>query len=293
MMGNIACFNDLSEKPLCKTEDEAERRLLYFVNLLKEVRIHRGITKVRHANDISQIYLTKDMTMQDYCNMHMHEPAVAALIWTIIHPQVDMNDDKTLQSYLDTTTEVIFNGDRNIVSDGFNAAYCQQTFCVGFNSGSVWNNDFFNISVTSNRQNRKLKWACISSLDFFSTDSVNANRKLDFEKWLTDIRPVILIETNIPSDQKQIKLRPDHGKKELEEHAKLLSQSPYVEAILTSLAFQPHKKSYITKIYDYGEIDITLTSDDRGLSMRLKTTGRNIAETREIAKILKMKYGNR
>lgn len=293
MIGNIACFNELSEHPLCKTEEEAERRILYFARLLKAVRSHTGITKVRHANDISKIYLTKDMTMQDYCNKHMQEPAVAALIWTIIHPQVDMDDDKTLQSYFDTTTAVVFSEDKKLASDGFNAAYCQQTFCVGFNSHPVWDNDFFDISVTSNRQEKMLKWACISSLDFYSTDPAFANRKIDFDNWLKNIRPVELVKTKIPPDEKTIKLGPDHGKKELEEHAKLLFQSPYVEAVLTSLPYHPKVKSYISRIYDDGLIDITLTTDDRGLSMRLKTTGRNIAETREIAKIIKEKYGYR
>jgi len=40
-------------------------------------------------------------------------------------------------------------------------------------------------------------------------------------------------------------------------------------------------------------IDIVLWWEDAGYSMRVKTTGRNIAETREIAKILKEKYGRR
>lgn len=292
-MGNIACFNELSIQPLCRTEVEAADRLRRFVALLKEVRSHTGITKVRHADDISKIYLTADMTMQDYCNSHIQEPAVAALMWTIIHPQVDTNDDRTLQNYLYTETQVVLNDGTIKVADGFNAAYCQQTFCIGFDSDPVWNDDFFDIVITSNGKERQARWACISSLDFYSTDRAHSSRKPVFDKWLIDVSPVELVCTTLLPENKKAKLRDDHGKKELEEHANLLFQSPYVEGVLTSLSFQPHVKSYITHVYDDGEIDITLTTDDRGLSMRLKTTGRNIAETREIANILKKTYGHR
>ena len=48
--------------------------------------------------------------------------------------------------------------------------------------------------------------------------------------------------------------------------------------------------TYIDKIKPGGTIDIVLFWTDRGLSMRVKTTGRNIQETQAIADILKRKY---
>jgi hypothetical protein len=60
---------------------------------------------------------------------------------------------------------------------------------------------------------------------------------------------------------------------------------------LTSLPFRRKFGSYIYKVYDDGLVDIVLYWDDRGLSMRVKTTGRNIQETLAIANILKEQYG--
>ena len=103
-MGNIACFNDLSVLPLCQNEAEAEERVRRFVTLLKEVRNHTGITKVRHAGDISMIRLTEGMTMQDYCNQHIHEPAVAALVEDFLvgvsYPPIFNSDITTLGDIL-------------------------------------------------------------------------------------------------------------------------------------------------------------------------------------------------
>ena len=174
MIGKIACFNVLSIQPLCQTEADAAKRIKDFVLLLREVRSHTGITKIRHAGDISKIQLTSGMTMMDYCSRHIHNPEIAALIWTIIQPQVDMDDDHTLTSYLETTTEINLPNGGKQIADGFNAAYCQQTFCIGFDSAPVWRNDFFDISVTSNGKIRQTQWACISSLDYYGTNPEGA-----------------------------------------------------------------------------------------------------------------------
>ncbi len=293
MIGKIACFNDLSIQPLCQTEADAAKRIKDFVLLLREVRSHTGITKIRHAGDISKIQLTSGMTMMDYCSRHIHNPEIAALIWTIIQPQVDMDDDHTLTSYLETTTEINLPNGGKQIADGFNAAYCQQTFCIGFDSAPVWRNDFFDISVTSNGKIRQTQWACISSLDFYGTNPVHTSRKPAFDRWLEGISPVNLIESTMSPDIKPINLSDDHGKDKLTAHAKLLRQSPYVEGILSSLEFQPTAKRYIWKITDDGIIDIVLWQEPGKYSMRLKTTGRNAAETKAIAEILKKKYGNK
>lgn len=73
----------------------------------------------------------------------------------------------------------------------------------------------------------------------------------------------------------------------------MLNNNPYVEGVLTSLPFKPKSREYILKVSDDGMVDIVLWWEDAGYSMRVKTTGRNAAETREIAKILKEKYGRR
>lgn len=292
-MKNIVCFNELSIQPLCQTEAEVEQRIGDFVSLLKEVRNHTGVTKVRHADYMTSIPLTEDITMQDYCNAHTKSPQAIILMNTFIHPQVDMDDDVTLQSYLDTVTEVVVDENQTQWADGFNAAYCQNTFCIGFDSEDVWHNDFFDLKITSNGRTKEVKWACISSLLFYSAEAQHVSRKQVFDRWLQSVQPVSLLASDKDVSQKGIALRDDHGKDKLEAHARLLCNHPNVEGILTSLPFKPHARSYIVNVTDDGLVDVVLWWEDQGFSMRVKTTGRNAAETREIANLLKEKYGKK
>lgn len=286
----FVCFNELSERPLCQTTADAEERLRVFAYLLRKIRNHTAVKKVRHADNMTSISLTDTMTMQDYCNTHINEPIAIMLLSSFIRPQVDMDDDNSLQSYLDTTAELNLPNGKSVNADGFNAAYCQNTFCVGFESETIWSNDFFNLTVTSNGQSKDVRWACLSSLKFFSTELTHQHRRVTFDRWLQQLDPIVLVSSVLDAATKPIHLRDDHGKAELVAHAKLLCQHQYVEGILTSLAFRPHSKNYIAKIYDDGTIDVVLCWEDEGFSMRIKTTGRNAIETKEIAKILREKY---
>ena len=289
-MTYFACFNELSIEPLCPSDMIAEQRLMNFLMMLKEVRRHTNITKVRHSGDMTTIHLTSTLTLQDYINKHTTNSAVRALLGIFIHPQVDMDDDISLQSYYDTTVEV--KKEENVLSpaDGFNAAYCQNTFCVGFESCDTWKNDFFNLTVTSNGKKKDISWVCISSSLVYSIEKEHSHRKPAFDKWLQE-RNVELVESIMLPENKPINVEGDHGQKELKEHAKKLNRHPYVEGVLTSLPFKPHSRDYIQRIYDDGHLDIVLWWEDAGFSMKVKTTGRNMAETREIALILKERFG--
>ena len=289
-MTYFACFNELSMQPLCTSEASVEQRVRNFLVMIKDVRKHTHITKVRHAGDMTTIQLTTTMTLQDYLNAHTKQPDVIALLGLFIPPQVDMDDDISLQNYFDTNTEVKMADNVAMQADGFNAAYCQNTFCVGFESCATWQNDFFDLSVTSNGKKNDARWVCISSPLVYSVDKEHAHRKPAFDQWLQE-RNVELVESAMHPEQKPIDVEGDHGQRELKEHAKLLNRHPYVEGAVTSLPFKPHSREYILKVYDDGFLDIVLWWGDAGYSMRVKTTGRNVAETREIAKILKEKYG--
>lgn len=291
-MTYFACFNELSMKPLCTSEASAELRVRKFLVMVREVRRHTHITKVRHAGDMTTIQLTPTMTLQDYLNAHTKQPAVMALLGIFTHPQVDMNDEISFNSYFDTTTEVKIGDNVMAHAEGFNAAYCQNTFCVGLESCAIWQDDFFELSVTSNRRKNNVKWVCISSPLVYSAEKEHSHRKPAFDLWLQE-RNVQLVESAIPPEQKPTNVEGDHGQYELKEHAKLLNRQPYVEGAVMSLPFKPHSREYILKVYDDGFVDIVLWWEDAGYSMRVKTTGRNVAETREIARILKEKFGRR
>lgn len=292
MNTNEACFNDLSVHPFCQTTDEAIMRLKTYIRVLKGVRSHAGIKKIRYSGDLTATRLTEDMTVQDYINQNSRSSEALLLLSTVTHPQVDVDIEPVLERYLETTTRIKIDENDPQEADGFNAAFCQNTFCVGFASRPFWHDDFFDISVTNNIVEEVYRWGCISSSSFY--DGENAEkRKNDFDKWLQSIRPVSLQSCpTLPADKK-ISLRNDHGKDKLLAHAKSLCNNEYVVGILTSLEFRPHCDHYIYDIKDDGTIDMVLFWEEAGYSMRVKTTGRNLKETLHIAELLKQKYGRR
>ena len=201
-------------------------------------------------------------------------------------PQVPEEDDEVLTQYLDTETALIKN-ENSISADGFNAAFCMSTYCIGFASEAFWESPSANITVTSNGTSEDYVWYCVA-LPQHLEDSA-------FLEWKSQFLPIVLMETRLQLVEKQIRLESHHGKDILMSHAQKLINCPYVEGILTSLAFQDHKKAYIDKNSDFshGLIDVVLFWEEHGYSMRVKTTGRNIRETITIAEILKRKYSKR
>lgn len=284
----FVCFNELSEQPLCQTDEEVEKRIHDFAELIREIRSHTSVTKVRYADYMTSISLTGSLTMQDYCNSHINDPVAIVLLSSFIRPQVDMDNDNSLQSYLDTTAEVELSKGIRKNGDGFNAAYCQNTFCVGFESNPVWERDYFNLTIKSNGKSKDIVWACISSSQIF--DPSQEHRLSSFAQWLKKLDPVELVPSTKEVASKPIHLRDDHGKDKLAAHAEVLCRNQYVEGVLMSLEFKPRAKDYIARIHDDGTIDVVLFWEEVGYSMRVKTTGRNAIETREIARLLREKF---
>ena len=289
-MTYFACFNELSTQPLCVSETNVEQRVREFLNMWKVVRKHTSIKRVRHDGDMTTIPLTQTQTLQDYVNTHTKDPEVIALLGTFIQPHVDTDDVISFQKYIDTKTKVATEDNVLTLADGFNAAYCQNTFCVGFESCATWQKDFFDLVVTSNGKKNNVRWVCISSSRVYSDEGEKTGCKSALDKWLQE-RNVELMESSLLPEQKPSNVEGDHGQHLLKEHAKMLNRHPYVEGALTSLPFKPHSHEYVYKIYDDGLLDIVLWWEDDGYSMRVKTTGRNVAETKAIAKILREKFG--
>lgn len=109
-------------------------------------------------------------------------------------------------------------------------------------------------------------------------------------EWKRNSLDIELIETDIPTGSKIIKLRDDHGKDMLETLGKRLCKSPYVKAIINSLPFNPKEKNIIRKVSATGIIEVVLVNTDKGIGLVIETTGRNMKETQKIADILKEKY---
>ena len=269
--------------PLCTSDAEIEDRMEKYIPTLKSAGLH-GIKKVRYAGDLTSVRLSEEYSVQDYCNTHMKENGAILVLSMATKPQVPEGDDNVLENYLETQTSV--NRDDVLVeADGFNAAFCMGTYCIGFASDAFWSKLQYQIKVSNNGSDEQHVWYCVSVPEHYDNG--------EFQEWIEQRLPLELQTTALSPDKKPISLRDDHGKDKLMEHARNLMNSSYVEGVLTSLPFSSFTKTYINKQSDFahGLIDVVLFWEDKGYCMRVKTTGRNIRETIAIAEILTKKYG--
>ena len=269
--------------PLCTSDAEIEDRMEKYILTLKSAGL-QGIKKVRYSGDLTAVRLSDEYSVQDYCNTRMKESRAILVLSMATKPQVPEDDDNVLENYLEAQTCVIQEGNP-IDADGFNAAFCMGTYCIGFASDVFWSKLQYQINVSSNGETEHHVWYCVSIPEHYD----NAV----FQEWIERRLPLDLRTSILSPDKKPVSLREDHGKDKLMEHARNLMNSPYVEGVLTSLPFHSFTKTYINKQSDFahGLIDVILFWEDKGYCMRVKTTGRNIRETIAIAEILSKRYG--
>lgn len=266
---------------------EVEKRIKQYCTTLKYIYDNIKVKKVRYHDHMANIFLMKGVSMQNYCSTHKRDTLAILLLSTFTMPQVDENNDSVLESYCDIQA-FINKGTKLIPTHGFNAAYCLNTFCIGFESEVFWKDCKYRIIIQNSSNKKEIDWICISNTNHINTP--------DYKDWNDSITPITLIESQLDYKykiQNNISLRDDHGKDVLLEHAKIILKNAYVESIINSLRFNSHTSKYILKCEPSGIIDIVLHWTDKGYGMAIKTTGRNIRETYKIAQILEKKYGRK
>ena len=106
-----------------------------------------------------------------------------------------------------------------------------------------------------------------------------------------EVKEIHLLRCFLDPKDKPIHLRDDHGKDKLLEFSKRLLKSDYICEIVNSLPYNPRERKFIRKVSENGLIEIVLPWTDLGLGIVVKTTGRNLRETQQIANIIQEQYG--
>lgn len=275
------CFNELTLNPSCHDETEAYQRVSSFAQTLRIAQDLLGTRVVRYATDLSSIPLTDKVSLFDFCSKHKYDPRIIAILSSHTMPQVDPENEQIVDSF-ENTSAFVKKDDKLLYSSGLTSSFVYNTCAIGFNSEPFWNDSIHSLQISSGKSDIEVDWPCLTLPNHIECEN--------FKRWKQDHSELSLIESTLSFKEKNVALRDDHGKDLLLEHATNLCRNEYVEGILCSLPFKPKASNYIYKIYPEGLIDIVLFWDDRGLSMRIKTTGRNIQETSAIAKLLEKIY---
>ena len=110
--------------------------------------------------------------------------------------------------------------------------------------------------------------------------------------FLMDQKPIELVASELPNEEKRINLRDDHGKDVLMVFSEKLIKCEYIVSVINSLPFHPHDRKFVRKIYEDGKLELVLVWTDRKYGVVVQTTGRNYRETKEISKLVEKEYGH-
>ncbi|MGB0931492.1 MAG: hypothetical protein ACPGVB_11980 [Chitinophagales bacterium] len=279
-------FNELSSEPFANTIQEAEERIRLFIQTFNAAK-EEGFEYIR-AEGLSNIALTKDKKLG---------------VWAFIDPRTSENGvlkeffwgENTRRPYIsdeDEEQEDLFinqyffvnRDNKEIESQGLAVAYIYNTLAISFLSSDIWE-EVEQVLIVKDEKKENKKEVIV----------YQAAKPEQFEiellsNWIEELKGIELVTTNLVAEDKKIKLRDDHGKDILKAFSKKIRNSPYVLGILNSMPFNPTNDQFIKKIRDEGIIEIVLYWIDEGLGIVVKTTGRNIRETKAISDILKEKY---
>lgn len=278
-------FNELTLQPLCADDTDVHKRVAKYASTLKLAYSSLGTKMVRYDDDLANIKLSENVSLRAFCNLHKRDAGALAILSSATMPLINPDDEEEYKAYENTLAAVEIEGELK-VSGGLTSAYVYSVPSIGFESSDFWTYAMHDVHVMSDGQDLEVKWPCLTAPEHLEEEA--------FKKWIAEHSEIELVKSLSSYDEKirgiEDKLRDDHGKDILRDHAKRLCHSEYVEGILCSLPFQPRFRSYIHSFTKDGIVDVVLFWEDRGLSMRIKTTGRSIQETAEIAAILKEKY---
>lgn len=280
-------FNELSIYPLAENKTSGFERVKHFLKTFKRSKDF-NYNKIRFdvlkgEDVLSKVLVTNEYTLADYRRFFLQDKENRRygdlLMGLPKRPFIDENSEEE-NLYIQTSFRLNKNGEI-IDPYGLSAAYLYSTLGIGFCSESFWGSYKYELIIIKETECKEDVF-CVSKPEHFSNNDL-----IDF---IENKIPIQLIESNIKPQNKTISLRDDHGKDKLFHFAKKIAQSPFVESVINSIPYNPCNKNFIKDIFPNGNIEIVLTDTDRGLGMVVKTTGRNLRETKAIADILKTKY---
>jgi len=268
-------FNELSEMPLCSNKTEVFERVDRFIATYKEANKF-GFNKIRFHKGYESFNLLENYTLSDYSNEAQHSRTKGLLLRGLFKMPFIHDHSEEEKQYIESSF-VLKKDKAEINPYGLAAAYLYSVPAISFLSEVFWEDCVFDITIKASEEKQE-KIYCISKPEHLNEQSL-----IDF---IESNFPVELSETQLVAEKKTIKLRDDHGKDILEDFSKRIVNSKYVVSVINSLPYNPNCRNFIKEVYPDGKIEIVLTKTDKGLGLVIKSTGRNLRETENIAKRL-------
>lgn len=271
-------FNEQSVVCCAANHTEACSAVIQFVQTYKEAEKH-DFKRIRYEKSFDQIEIAPKFTLNDFCCSPNLRIWSSLLLGLAKHPYIDNNSSEE-QRFIDNNFYIERNN-RRIQVEGLGVAYLYKSFGISFCFDSYWNQIKHKLYVEGPEKGEYEIIAISHPKHCEDADFI-----IQKDLW----KPLCLVKSQTNPENKIIHLREDHGQDQLYDFAKRIRRSPYVEQIVNSLPYNPQESNFIRTVKANGLIEIVLTGTDKGLGLVLQSTGRNIRETKEIARILEEEF---
>ena len=241
-----------------------------------------GFNIIRSCFDTHQIMLSEKYTLSQWLYNNEISRDHRDLIYGIFTlPFIIEGDEEIEDKYIEAN---YFFEDKESNFEkkeclGLASAFLYETLSISLTSLLIWHKTKLEILI-ENKENTIIEEVLnISKKDSYQDQSIS--------EFIEDLGVVNLIETQINPDEKKIHLADHHGKDELQNLCNQLKYNSYVEEMRSMEWCRGRCNDFIKKCHKDGVVEIVLYKTDKKYALLVKTTGRNLRETKTIAEILK------
>lgn len=273
-----ACFNELSY--FSKKEDNEDVLHLYsvYAEMIK-VLIKKGFNGVRYEHGIASLCKEGERNIFDLKKTPRGKDIFLFILSTARNPYIDP-DTQEEDRYINEDFEVLVN-EEWCVGQGFAAAYLLDTIVVSLCTHSKWNIASY---IIRRRQDEMEQGFILNATTSTSVETEAINL------FISQRKPIVLKQCDIPPKSKAYKFREDHGIDELIFLWNKLRNCEYIVSAINSLKFNPKGRDFVEECFADGKIHIRLVDSDAGYGMVIQTTGETLQETKAIGEIITRRY---
>lgn len=274
-------FNELSIISPSANKYDANEKMKTFSETAATAR-KKGFRNIRSHYDSHQIELAGGYSLYNWLtSKNVPEIFRNNLYGMIVLPFISEDDEEIEAKFVEANYffEDAANGISKTECLGLASAYLYETLSISLQSNNVWTKNSLNISVES------IDHTHIESVrNVFSKECFGVKVISDFVEQLGS---VVLQETLIAPDTKNLHLADHHGQKELKALWAKLKNSPFV---IEGRSTDWGGKRFIRKVEKNGVLEIVLVDSEKQYALWVQTTGTNLRETKAIAEILENRF---
>lgn len=274
-------FNELSSRRLCLSAGDEEKKMESFIMSFVALR-DEGFKKVCFSEHISAIKLSATTTIYDYLKSHKRNNYAQLLLYNTSYPYIKP-DTPEEDNYIIKDIKLCMKG-RKIHSEGFSAAYLNNSLCISFLNNIFGRQLCYHLLVKEDgKEDCDVICLCI-------TDKNQINEE-QYQVWKVEKGYDSIPECETDASDKKVHLSPDHhGNHELINFCNRITKDPYIVSVLNSIDQDSNEKEFLRAYRGDGIIDVVLYKSSRGLALKLKTTARNKYEAIVISNHIEKKY---